>query len=130
MPGTFGSILGVILFILFSEISLEVKVIILVLMFFFGAMAAYKVERDSGKEDNQYIVIDEIVGVWIALLIAPEGIIWIMASLILFRIIDISKPYPIRKLETIKRGYGVMADDLLAGIYAGGILLIVKSVIL
>lgn len=93
-------------------------------MFFLGAMAAAKIENYSGKKDNQIIVIDEIVGMWVTLLFAPEGVEWILASLILFRIMDISKPYPIRKLESLKNGYGVMLDDILAGVYAGIILLI------
>ena len=98
-------------------------------MFFFGAMAAAKIEINSGTKDNQIIVIDEIVGVWVTLLFAPEGVEWVLASLILFRIIDISKPYPIRKLESLKNGYGVMLDDILAGVFAGIILLIANRLI-
>lgn len=129
IPGTYGSILGVILFMLLTSVSFQVKALVLLLMFFFGAMAAVKIETNSGTKDNQIIVIDEIVGVWVTLLIAPEGVEWILASLILFRIIDISKPYPIRKLESLKNGYGVMLDDILAGVFAGIILLIVNRFI-
>ena len=98
-------------------------------MFFLGAMAAAKIETDSGTNDNQIIVIDEIVGMWVTLLFAPDGIEWVIASLVLFRIIDITKPYPIRKLESLKNGYGIMLDDILAGVFAGIILLIVKRFI-
>jgi len=129
MPGTYGSMLGVILFILFTSISIQIKGIILLFMFFLGAMAAAKIETDSGTKDNQIIVIDEIVGVWVTLLLAPDGIEWVVASLVLFRIIDITKPYPIKKLESLKNGYGVMLDDILAGVFAGIILLIVKRFI-
>ena len=129
MPGTYGSILGVILFMLLTAVSFQVKAFFLFFMFFFGAMAAAKIEIKSGTKDNQIIVIDEIVGVWVTLLIAPEGVEWILASLILFRIIDIAKPYPIRKLESLKKGYGVMLDDLLAGVFAGIMLLIAKRLI-
>ena len=129
MPGTFGSILGVIIFISLTTISIQVKTIILLLMFFFGVVAAVKIEIDSGTKDNQIIVIDEIVGMWVTLLIAPEGVEWMVASLILFRIMDITKPYPIRKLESLKNGYGVMLDDILAGVFAGVILLIAKRFI-
>lgn len=129
MPGTYGSMLGVILFLLLTSISFQIKGIILLLVFFLGAMAAAKIETDSGTKDNQIIVIDEIVGVWVTLLLAPDGIEWVVASLVLFRIIDITKPYPIRKLESLKNGYGIMLDDILAGVFAGIILLIVKRFI-
>jgi len=129
IPGTYGSILGVILFMLLTSVSFQVKAFVLLLMFFFGAMAAAKIEIDSGTKDNQIIVIDEIVGIWVTLLFAPEGVEWVLASLILFRIIDISKPYPIRKLESLKNGYGVMLDDILAGVFAGIILIIANRLI-
>ena len=130
MSGTYGSILGVLLFVLLTAISFQIKIIILVFMFFLGVIAAAKIERESGTEDNQIIVIDEIAGVWVTLLIAPEGIWWIAAALTVFRIMDISKPFPIKNLESVKSGYGVMLDDILAGVYAGVILLIVKRFIL
>lgn len=129
IPGTIGSILGVILFMLLTSVSFQVKVVVLLFMFFLGAMAAAKIENYSGKKDNQIIVIDEIVGVWVTLLFAPEGVEWVLASLILFRIMDIAKPYPIRKLESLNKGYGVMLDDILAGVFAGIILVIVNRVI-
>ena len=130
MSGTYGSILGVLLFVLLTAISFQIKIIILVFMFFFGVIAAAKIERESGTEDNQIIVIDEIAGVWVTLLIAPEGIWWIAAALTVFRIMDISKPFPIKNLESVKSGYGVMLDDILAGVYAGVILLMVERFIL
>lgn len=130
MSGTYGSILGVLLFVLLTSVSFQIKFIILVFMFFFGAIASAKIERESGTEDNQIIVIDEIAGVWVALLIAPEGIWWIAAALTVFRIMDISKPFPIKNLESVKSGYGVMLDDILAGVYAGVILLMVERFIL
>lgn len=129
IPGTYGSILGVIMFMLLTSVSFQVKFIVLLLMFFFGAMAAANIEINSGTKDNQIIVIDEIVGVWVTLLFVPAGVEWILASLILFRIMDIAKPYPIRKLESLKNGYGVMLDDILAGVFAGIILLIANRFI-
>jgi len=88
-------------------------------MFFLGVIAAAKVEAESGVEDNQIIVIDEIAGVWVTLILAPAGLWWIAASLILFRVMDVNKPFPIKKLESLKKGFGVMLDDILAGVYAG-----------
>jgi len=130
MPGTYGSILGVLLFISLISLSFQLKVIILGIMFFFGTLATEEIEKESAVEDNPIIVIDEIAGMWVTLMIAPAGIWWIAASLLLFRVMDVSKPFPIRKLESVKRGYGVMLDDILAGVYAGVILVAVERFIL
>ena len=129
MPGTYGSILGVLLFTSLISISIQSKVIILALIFFFGAIAAAKIEADTGVEDNQIIVIDEFAGVWVTLILAPIGLWWIAASLILFRIMDITKPFPIRKLESLKKGFGVMSDDIIAGVYAGLLLTAVERIL-
>lgn len=94
-----------------------------------GAYSALHIEKATGKKDNQIIVIDEIAGVWLTLSIIPAGTYYLIAGLLLFRLFDIWKPYPIRKLEQLKHGYGVMIDDILAGLYAGGVILIVSYLI-
>lgn len=82
-----------------------------------GAIATREVEKEWG-EDPSKVVIDEIIGVWISLLFLPLTWQNILLGFILFRIFDIAKPFGIRKLEAIKNGWGVMLDDVLAGIYA------------
>lgn len=124
MPGTFGSILGTLAFILIPIDSFIIKMIILIAILVVGAFSSFKIEIESGKEDNQIIVIDEIAGVWLTLSIIPMGTWYPVAGLVLFRLFDIWKPYPIRKLEKLKYGYGVMLDDILAGLYAGLTILI------
>jgi len=129
MPGTFGSILGTLAFLLISTDSFLIKMIILIIILIAGAFSSYKIEIATGQEDNQIIVIDEIAGIWLTLSIIPGGTWFPLAGLLLFRLFDIWKPYPIRKLEKLKYGYGVMLDDILAGLYAGGLILIVNSMI-
>ena len=129
MPGTFGSILGTLTFLIIPIDSFLIKMIILVIILIAGAYSSFKIEIATGREDNQIIVIDEIAGVWLTVSIIPGGIWFTLAGLLLFRLYDIWKPYPIRKLEKVKYGYGVMLDDLLAGLYAGLLILIFDKMI-
>jgi len=129
MPGTFGSILGTLAFLLVQIDSFLIKMIILVVILIAGVYSSFMIEKATGREDNQIIVIDEIAGVWLTLSIIPGGIWFTLAGLLLFRLFDILKPYPIRKLEKVKYGYGVMLDDILAGLYAGVMILIFDEMV-
>lgn len=82
-----------------------------------GVLSATQIEKDLGK-DPGIVVIDEIVGQWIALLFLPYSLTSVIGAFILFRLFDILKPYPIKKLEGIKTGWGIMIDDVMAGVYA------------
>ena len=129
MPGTFGSVLGTLAFLLTPTDSFLIRLIILVIILIAGAFSSFRIEMATGKEDSQIIVIDEIAGVWLTLTIIPGGIWFSLVGLSLFRLFDIWKPYPIKKLEKVKYGYGVMLDDLLAGLYAGVLIIIYNNVI-
>jgi phosphatidylglycerophosphatase A len=87
-----------------------------------GIPAATRVARASGVEDPQFVVIDEVVGQWITLLFA--GVAWktVLAGFILFRGFDIVKPPPVRQLERLPEGTGIVVDDVAAGIYALAVL--------
>ncbi len=86
-----------------------------------GVPAATIVERESGRTDPGFVVVDEVIGQWIALLFCPvdwrHGII----ALLLFRIFDITKPFPVRRFERLPAGWGIVFDDVAAGLYALGI---------
>jgi phosphatidylglycerophosphatase A len=86
-----------------------------------GVWSGNVVEAEWGK-DHQRVVIDEVSGMCISLLLLPVTWQWILAGLVLFRFFDIVKPLGIRKLEALPGGWGVMADDVLAGIYANIVL--------
>jgi len=81
-----------------------------------GTWSSSIVEKDWGK-DSSRVVIDEVAGMCTSLLFVPVTIKWIVIGLVLFRFFDIVKPLYIRKAEALPAGWGVMADDVLAGIY-------------
>jgi phosphatidylglycerophosphatase A len=71
-----------------------------------------------GRKDPGVVVIDEIVGQWIALILIPLCLWTTIGAFLLFRLTDIVKPYPARQLEALPGGWGIVADDLMAGLYA------------
>jgi len=83
-----------------------------------GVPAATIVERESGVHDPGFVVIDEVLGQWIALLACPGDWAHGLIALILFRIFDIVKPFPVRRLERLRAGWGIVFDDVGAGLYA------------
>jgi len=86
-----------------------------------GVPAATIVERESGRTDPGFVVIDEVIGQWIALLGIPFDWRHGLIALVLFRIFDITKPFPVRRLERLPGGWGIVFDDVAAGLYALGI---------
>lgn len=129
-PGTFGAIEGVVVFLAFiafsSRLSLSprfsfaVLASVNVVVFPVGVWASNRACEISGVKDPSQIVIDEVSGQLIALtpLAGSVSVAGVIAAFILFRLFDIFKPYPIRKLEALPAGFGVMSDDALAGVYA------------
>jgi len=94
-----------------------------------GVWAASRAERISQKKDPSIVVIDEVAGQMVALLSMPFWLAtwWsVLSAFLLFRLFDIWKPYPVRRLEALESGLGIMADDVLAGIYA----LIANSIVI
>ena len=83
-----------------------------------GIPAASVVERESGREDPGHVVIDEVAGQWFALVACPIEIRHVVLGFALFRLFDIVKPWPARRLERLHGGMGIMMDDVAAGIYA------------
>ena len=83
-----------------------------------GIAAGGIIERESGHEDPGFVVIDEVAGQWIALAVSPVEIGHVVLAFVLFRLLDIWKPWPARRLEKLHGGMGIMMDDVAAGIYA------------
>ena len=125
MPGTFGSLVGLGIFLLLPSLSLQILAV--VVLTWAGIWAASRTERILRLKDPGKVVVDEVAGQMIALLplsvfaVTALGF-WIMVSFTLFRLLDIFKPYPARKFESLRSGLGIMADDLVAGVYAALIL--------
>lgn len=124
MPGTFGSLVGIGVFLLLG--SLVLQLVGIVVITWAGIWAASRTERILRLKDPGKVVVDEVAGQMIALLplsfMATTGRIGIILSFILFRLFDIFKPYPARRFERLRSGLGIMADDLVAGIYAALVL--------
>jgi phosphatidylglycerophosphatase A len=89
-----------------------------ILITLIGIPAATRVARSSGKKDPQFVVIDEVAGQLIALIAAPLAWKTFLAGFILFRAFDIVKPPPVRQLERLPEGMGIVLDDVAAGLYA------------
>lgn len=81
--------------------------------------------RQRFGPDPSRVVVDEVVGFWIALFAVPKSLALVAIGFVLFRVFDIWKPFPIRKIETLPQGWGIMADDILAGIYTNVLLRLV-----
>ena len=93
------------------------QVIITFFIILIGVRSSNYVDKAWGK-DSSKVVVDEVAGMAISLLYVPQNIFYIIIGLILFRFFDIVKPLGIKKLESLPKGWGVMADDILAGIYS------------
>ena len=91
-----------------------------------GVKAADIYEAHSGKKDASEVVIDELVGQWIALLVVPLDWRWWLTAFVLFRLFDVVKPGPVRTAERLPGGLGVMADDVVAGVLVAILLLVVQ----
>jgi len=138
-PGTWGSLLAIAFYLflfnqwfsrtdiprgMYARTFLITQLIVLALVTVVGIWAASRTERVLKIKDPGRVVIDEVAGQLIPLLLLPARL-WrntdmlaLIAAFILFRFFDIVKPYPARKLESLRGGWGIMADDLIAGVYA------------
>lgn len=116
--GTFGSLIALLLWIPLSSQTLMVRGFALIFVIVLGTYVAQRCIRFWGEDPSQ-VIIDEVAGMWLTLFYIhgkPIGI-WIIAF-VLFRSFDILKPSPIRQLEKLHGGIGIMIDDLIAGLYA------------
>jgi len=122
IPGTAGTLLAIPIYLFLSRISSPVYEITLLAFFFLSVYVSEKAQQHWGKKDDRRIVIAEITGFFITMLWMPTTPFTIISGFVLFRIFDIVKPFPIRRLEDVNGGYGVVLDDVLAGVYANIVL--------
>lgn len=126
-PGTFGSLIGVGIFFIINSLSPVYYLGVLFLLFTFGVYLSDRAEALFARDDPSQIIFDEILGLLVAMAFIPNGIGWIIAGFLLFRFFDIFKPYPIRDIEKrFNGGFGIMLDDIAAGIYANILLQAVR----
>ena len=116
-PGTWSSFFAVLVwYIFFRELNTIYFLLINIILFFLGLISSEIIIKNSNDHDPSKIVIDEWVGQWISLLFLPITLINAVIGFILFRFFDISKLKPISYMEKIQGGWGIMLDDVLAGL--------------
>ena len=115
-PGTFGSLFAFALFILLKP-TIFIHIIILVFIIPIGIISSHYAERLLNDKDSKHIVIDEFCGYLLSVLFIPFSTVPALIAFFLFRFFDILKPFPIRKLDSISGGKGIMADDIVAALY-------------
>jgi len=132
-PGTWGSVAALLLWAAFaftlhpSTLTLTLALLIgIAVAIVLGVPAATIVERESGRTDPGFVVIDEVIGQWIALLGSPADWRHGLIALVLFRLFDITKPFPVRRLERLPGGWGIVFDDVAAGLYALGVASLIR----
>ena len=125
-PGTLGTLLAIPIYYFLSEMSFPLYELTLLTFFFLSCWISERAENYFGKKDDPRIVIDEMMGFFITMLWVPQTALFVIIGFILFRFFDIVKPPPIRLVERARGGYGVVLDDVMAGVYANIILHIIS----
>ena len=117
-PGTAGSLVGLLLFLPLAGRAWPIQLAAVVAVTILGVLAGGRLATTLGRKDPGVVVVDEVAGQWITFLALPMTPVIAVAGFLLFRAMDIWKPWPARALERLPGGLGIMADDVAAGIYA------------
>ena len=118
-PGTFGTLAAIPVYLIMTSLTLPVYLFVTAIAFILGVYLCGYTSRALGVHDHSGIVWDEIVGFMVTMIAVPNETGWIVAGFLLFRLFDILKPWPIKWVDThLQGGFGIMFDDLLAGIFA------------
>lgn len=116
--GTFGSLAALLPWLLLRELPPWAYLLAVLAVFALGVWAAQRVIETMREEDPGVVVIDEFIGLWLTLFLAPPGWLWLLVGFLVFRLFDIWKPWPVRWADRrLKGGLGTMVDDVLAGAY-------------
>ena len=118
-PGTVGTVVAVLISLVLPSMQPVIYAGLILLSFVFGIWICGKTSEDLGVHDHGGIVWDEFVGYWVTMFMAPSGLFWVLLGFVLFRLLDIFKPWPIKWADKeLAGGLGIMLDDVLAGIMA------------
>ncbi len=118
-PGTVGTVVAVLIYLVLPSMPTIIYAGLILLSFVIGIWICGKTAEDLGVHDHGGIVWDEFVGYWITMFMAPSGLFWVLLGFVLFRLLDIFKPWPIKWADKeLAGGLGIMLDDVLAGIMA------------
>lgn len=124
--GTFGSLAALLIYSIPGFENPLILIPSIIIFTFYGIYIGSKFEKIYG-EDPAECTVDEVVGMWISLLFVPKEISFSIAAFLIWRVLDIIKPFPARQMEKLHGGLGIMMDDVVAGIYA---LILVQLIIL
>ena len=118
-PGTMGTLVAVPLYLLLRDLDVNYYAGVVAVLFFAGVAICGRTARALNAHDHPAIVFDEVVGFLVTMIAAPSGWLWLAAGFMLFRFFDIVKPPPIGMLDRrVHGGFGIMLDDLVAGVFA------------
>ena len=126
-PGTAGSAVGVLLYSLTWKWTLTEQLALLLVISVLGVWASHQAARHFGREDPGPVVIDEVAGQLLTLICVGGSTVTLVLGFLLFRALDIAKPWPARRFEDLPGGLGIMADDLMAGFYGRALLMAAAS---
>ena len=122
VPATVGSFVGLLLFLPMTASPFLAQLAFTGGFLCLGIWVAGRAEETLKIIDPRPIVIDEIVGMWISLLLLPNRISYFLAAFILFRLFDVIKPFPAKQAEHLRGGWGIVLDDVVAGLYTNVLL--------
>ncbi|MBN1497973.1 MAG: phosphatidylglycerophosphatase A [Spirochaetes bacterium] len=126
-PGTAGSLVGMAIYfieyLIFGERSWIVNLIVILVLFYPCTVLAGEGERFFGTKDPSPVVIDEVIGYWISVMFFPFNVKIALSAFVIFRILDVVKPWPAGRLQRLKGGLGIMIDDSVVAVYTFLILL-------
>lgn len=129
MPGTFGSVLGVVLYLMLAQLPLAIYLVSVFLLLCVGVYLCHATNKGFGIEDSPAIVWDELASFPIVMIAIPLTWYYVLAGFLLFRIFDIAKPWPIGWFdENIHGGLGVMLDDVIAALFSWAVLYIITLI--
>ena len=125
-PGTFGSLLGLVVCFLLTTVPISVATIIVVALILFSVWVSEHAEKMMGEKDPGSVVIDEVAGMVVTMIGIPFGVVTAITGFVLFRLLDIVKPPPVRFFQDdLAGGAGIVMDDVAAGIIANILLRVV-----
>jgi len=122
VPATVGSFVGLLLFLPMATSPFLAQLAFIGGFLGLGIWITGRAEEKFKIIDARHIVFDEIVGMWISLLLLPNRISYLLAAFILFRLFDVIKPFPAKQAEHLRGGWGIMLDDVIAGLYTNALL--------
>ena len=121
-PGTMGTLVGVVICLLCMPMPWILRLLFVFTLLALSFYVAGQAEKIYQKKDDKRIVIDEIIGLQITMLPVAINVLSLCVGFVLFRVFDILKPFPINNLQRLPGGWGVVIDDVIAGVYAGALM--------